>query len=316
MDQKILRKVLQIGGMTCTSCEMRIENKLRKLQGVSDVKAIYSSSNVYVTYDANLIALEMIIEEIEKLDYTVKNKGGSQQSGKVHENEKSHGIFGRNRNDDSGQKDGRGSDGKMPINQLLGIGIIIAALYLIIKNTIGFNFIPQVNQNMGYGILFVVGLITSLHCVAMCGGINLSQCVSYKQDTGDTGKLAKVKPSLLYNTGRVISYTVLGGIVGALGSVVSFSGTAKGIIAILSGVFMVIMGLNMLFSPPGQMHSSISCKILVRGISSFIKLNIKLGLYSTNLFTLLYPSFGYLAFTTLLSFSYIVLNTFAPTFVL
>ncbi len=246
MDQKILRKVLQIGGMTCTSCEMRIENKLRKLEGVSDAKAIYSSSNVYVTYDASVVTLDRIVEEIEKLDYTVKNKSGGQQAANIQDNKKSRGIFGKNKEDKSENNNGQTSEGKLPINQLLGIGIIILALYLIIKNTIGFNFIPQVNQNMGYGILFVVGLITSLHCVAMCGGINLSQCVSYRQDTGDTGKLAKVKPSLLYNTGRVISYTILGGIVGALGSVVSFSGTAKGVIAILSGVFMVIMGLNML----------------------------------------------------------------------
>jgi len=34
--------------------------------------------------------------------------------------------------------------------------------------------------------------------------------------------------------------------VGALGSVISFSGAAKGVVAIISGVFMVIMGLNML----------------------------------------------------------------------
>lgn len=45
---------------------------------------------------------------------------------------------------------------------------------------------------------------------------------------------------VLYNLGRVLSYTVIGGIVGVLGSVVSFSGTAKGIIAIVSGVFMVM----------------------------------------------------------------------------
>ena len=241
-----MRKVLQIGGMTCASCEMRIENKLRKLEGVSDVNAIFSSSNVYVTYDANIVTLDRIIEEIEKLDYSFKNKSGGQQSGNIQENKKSRGIFGKNKEDKSGNKSRQASEGRMPINQLLGTGIIILALYLIIKNTIGFNFIPQVNQNMGYGILFMVGLITSLHCVAMCGGINLSQCVSCRRDTGDTGKLAKVKPSLLYNTGRVISYTILGGIVGALGSVVSFSGTAKGVIAILSGVFMVIMGLNML----------------------------------------------------------------------
>jgi sulfite exporter TauE/SafE len=47
-------------------------------------------------------------------------------------------------------------------------------------------------------------------------------------------------------TGRVISYTLIGGVVGSIGSVVSFSGKAKGIVAILAGVFMVVMGLNML----------------------------------------------------------------------
>jgi sulfite exporter TauE/SafE len=129
---------------------------------------------------------------------------------------------------------------------LLGIGIIVLAGYLILKNTVGFNFIPQVNQNMGYGILFVVGLLTSLHCIAMCGGINLSQCVSYKFEEDDKGRFSKLKPSLMYNGGRVLSYTVIGGIVGAIGSVVSFSGTAKGIVAIVAGIFMVIMGLNML----------------------------------------------------------------------
>lgn len=216
---------------------MRIENKLKKTEGIIDVKAIYSSSNVYVTYDANIISLDAICDVIGKLDYVVKNRPVNQAVAQtIAQKDKPQ--------KDKPQKD-KSSD-RMPINQLLGILVIIFALYMIIKNTVGFNFIPQVNQNMGYGILFIVGMITSLHCIAMCGGINLSQCVSYKQDDGDTSKLAKFKPSLMYNMGRVVSYTILGGIVGALGSVVSFSGTAKGIVSIISGMFMVIMGLNML----------------------------------------------------------------------
>lgn len=227
MEQKIVRKILQIDGMTCTSCEMRIENKLKKMDGIIEAKAMFSSSNVYVTYDTNVVGLNMIIDAIEKLDYNVRNKPGNQT------------VI-----DTKAQKKVPGD--KISINQILGIGIIIFALYIIIKNTVGFNFIPQVTQNMGYGLLFVVGLLTSLHCIAMCGGINLSQCVSYKYGENDTGKIAKLKPSLMYNAGRIISYTIIGGIVGALGSVVTFSGTAKGIVAILSGIFMVIMGLNML----------------------------------------------------------------------
>ncbi|NLM45344.1 MAG: heavy metal transporter, partial [Firmicutes bacterium] len=90
------------------------------------------------------------------------------------------------------------------------------------------------------------GLLTSLHCLAMCGGINLSQCLSYNADNDTSGRLARLKPSLLYNGGRVVSYTMIGGLAGALGSGIIFSGAAKGIVAIVSGVFMVIMGLNML----------------------------------------------------------------------
>lgn len=226
MEHRLIRKILQIDGMTCTSCEMRIENALKKLDGVLDAKAIFSSSNVYITYDANVIRLEQIIETVENLDYQVKNRAGEKATPATNKK--------------------KAAEDKMSINQLLGIGIILFALYVIVKNTVGFNFIPEINQSMGYGILFFIGLLTSLHCIAMCGGINLSQCVSYKVDNGNPSKLTKLKPSLLYNSGRVVSYTIIGGIVGALGSGISFSGAAKGIVAIISGVFMVIMGLNML----------------------------------------------------------------------
>jgi len=107
-------------------------------------------------------------------------------------------------------------------------------------------------------MLFVIGLLTSLHCIAMCGGINLSVnvkappsgiCLSENVKAPPEeaeSKFAKFNPSLLYNAGRVISYTIIGGIGGALGSVISFSGAAKGIVAIIGGVFMMIIGLNML----------------------------------------------------------------------
>jgi sulfite exporter TauE/SafE/plastocyanin domain-containing protein/copper chaperone CopZ len=225
LTKNFIRKILYIKGMSCTGCEMKIENAIKKNDGVVRAKASFNDSLVEVVYDADITDLKKIKAVIQKLDYQVLDE-----------------------NDRSETETPSGAPGhrdKMSINQLLGAGIIIFALYVLIKNTVGFNFIPQVDQSMGYGLLFVVGLLTSLHCIAMCGGINLSQCVLYK--TGEDGsKVSKFKPSLLYNGGRVISYTIIGGVVGALGSVVSFSGSAKGIVAIVSGVLMIIMGLNML----------------------------------------------------------------------
>lgn len=223
MEQMLIEKIIQVEGMSCISCEQRIERALNKLEGIIEVKAIFSSSKVVVTYDIHVIELQNIISTIEALDYKVIK---DQDQAYVKANVKTSKGF--------------------ETDKIVAICAFLLAGYLIIKHTVGFNFIPQISQSMGYGLLFMVGLLTSLHCIAMCGGINLSQCVSYKFNENDQSKFSKLKPSFMYNAGRVVSYTIIGGLVGALGSLISFSGAAKGIVAIGSGLFMVIMGLNML----------------------------------------------------------------------
>jgi sulfite exporter TauE/SafE len=58
--------------------------------------------------------------------------------------------------------------------------------------------------------------------------------------------LVSLRPSLLYNLGRVVSYTLIGAGVGALGSVISFDGFFKGLVQLIAGVFMVVMALILL----------------------------------------------------------------------
>lgn len=249
MEQRLVREVFKVGGMTCNGCEMSIENALRRMKGIIEVKAVYSSSVVHVAYDADILGPEQVINAIESLDYKVINRS-AETAAEAEGREGRHLTAGDERPGDediapiTGEEKSAG--GRERLFQGLGIGIIVLALYVIIKSTVGFNFIPEVNQSMGYGLLFIAGLLTSIHCAAMCGGINLSQSVSHNADPVGGGRLARLKPSLLYNGGRVVSYTVIGGIVGALGSVVSFSGTAKGIVAVVTGSLMVIIGLNML----------------------------------------------------------------------
>lgn len=223
MVSSIINDEFRIDGMTCTNCSMRIENSLRESKGVLEADVSYNKSIAYVKYDAMKISSEHIQDKIEQLGYKVIDGSTSAADDKA----------------------GKAAPGKAKKFTVVGIIIIAVALYFIISKVGGFNFLPEVNQTMGYSILFVVGLLTSLHCIAMCGGINLSQCVSSKADAAGSFK-KKLKPSILYNLGRVISYTIIGGVVGALGSVLSFSGTAKGTVAIIAGVFMLIMGLNMM----------------------------------------------------------------------
>ncbi len=214
----ILKKTLKIDGMTCVSCENRIERKLQNTPGILEAKVSYSGGTAAVTYDSRIITLEGITEIIEKLDYKVKSA--------VYLKESNTNII-----------------------KTLGVVLILFALYML-ASRFGvlniFNSFPQAEKNTGYAMLFVIGLLTSVHCVAMCGGIGLSQCVPQGNADVSGGKWSTLRPSLLYNLGRVISYTVVGGVVGAIGSVVSFSGAFKGVVQLAAGIFMVIMGLNML----------------------------------------------------------------------
>lgn len=219
MASNIKKQKLKIGGMSCVNCENKIEKTLSRTEGIKTVDVSYNNGTCSVSYDRDIIQLKNIIRVIENLDYRVipVQEKTKQESNNT--------------------------------NSVLGVLVIILALY-VISTRLGltniFNMFPEAKEGMGYGMLFLIGLLTSVHCVAMCGGINLSQCIpaSVKENTGKN--FDSLRPSILYNGGRVISYTVVGGIVGALGSVISFSGTAKGIVQLAAGVFMVIMGLNML----------------------------------------------------------------------
>ena len=94
---------------------------------------------------------------------------------------------------------------------------------------------------MTLGTLFLVGLLTSVHCVAMCGGINLAQsAVSVR-----SGRRIR-SANLQYNAGRLLSYTLMGGIVGVLGSVMRISTAVQAAIQIIAAVFMLLMALNLL----------------------------------------------------------------------
>lgn len=209
-----MKKTLSVQGMTCGQCEKIIHRALMKVEGVTDVQASFKGSTVQIIYDSETVKEAQLTQALEKAGYHVVEADASNPKAKAFS----------------------------PL-QLAGIGVLLTAAYMVVNRMGGFDFIPELQASMSYGMLFVVGLLTSLHCIAMCGGINLSQCLVPRSDGSAQ---AGWKPSLLYNGGRVISYTVIGGIVGALGSVISFSGGARGIIAILAGAFMVVMGINML----------------------------------------------------------------------
>jgi len=94
--------------------------------------------------------------------------------------------------------------------------------------------------------LFLVFLATGFtvglgHCVGMCGPIVVSLSLNLK---GSNLYL----PHLLYNLGRIITYTLLGGVMGATGSFSVVASNIAGIqqgALIFAGVLIIMMALAM-----------------------------------------------------------------------
>jgi sulfite exporter TauE/SafE/copper chaperone CopZ len=229
-----------VDGMSCSSCEQRIEKAVRALDGVSQVSASASLSEVMVYYDAALVTRDAICGAIAGAGYQVRNDSATAA------------VSPADAKDSAAAKSRSGA-----LYRFLGLLAVVAAIYLIIRYTVGVTFLPTVSQSMGYGLIFVVGLLTSLHCIAMCGGIVLSQGIKRREtetaadataalSSSPVGLKERLLPSLLYNGGRVVSYTVIGGIVGALGSLFSLSTALKGVMPVIAGAFMLFLGVRML----------------------------------------------------------------------
>jgi sulfite exporter TauE/SafE/copper chaperone CopZ len=239
--QDLQKRSFRIGGMFCINCQNTIEKELKNTVGVKNAAINYNTGFAAVTYDTAEISLEKISVIIENLGYkTLEVKGKAVLPDKT-------------------------------VLQIIGTLVIIIALFILMRTFTTSRLtavFPLAKEGMSYGMLLVIGLLTSVHCIAMCGGINLSQTLrsngkrgagSGERETENRGITPVVTyslllPGILYNSGRLISYTAVGILVGALGSVITVSGRFQGALQIAAGVFMLIMGINMLGLFPALMR--------------------------------------------------------------
>jgi len=103
---------------------------------------------------------------------------------------------------------------------------------------------------MSMAAAFIAGVSGSLHCLAMCGGISSALGMRARAMGGDAAHT--VLHAVLYHVGRLLSYSVLGALGGAVGAsllhVLSSSAMVRSL-RLAAGVFMIALGCQMLFAP-------------------------------------------------------------------
>jgi len=209
---------IQIEGIHCKSCKTLIETEVDVLIGVKDVNVDLKTGECEIEFDDQKISQKKIFETIKKLDYKVSE-----------EKEK---------------RSGKGRAWKRFLIALILLVVFIAG-YFLIKNLGLLEILARLNeQNIGYWLIFLIGFLVSFHCVGMCGGLVVTYTARHQTQSQE--KKISFTPHLQYNVGRIISYTLIGAILGGFGSFFAINPTFTGVIVLIAGVFMILMGLSLL----------------------------------------------------------------------
>jgi len=215
--------------MHCQSCKTLLEAGIGGLQGVADIRVDYPSGKAEVGIDENKIGAKKIISEIEKLGYRAE---------KLEANTDMAGESSRAPADESG------FEIRIIKYILIGLGVVLlAGVYFLLQKTGALQIFSRLqDKNLGYGLLFLIGVLSSFHCVGMCGGLVVTYTAG--QGLGEGGQ-KKLLPHLYYNLGRVLSYTLIGAILGGIGSFFGINPVFSGVLTLFAAAFMLAMGASL-----------------------------------------------------------------------
>jgi sulfite exporter TauE/SafE len=125
--------------------------------------------------------------------------------------------------------------------------LIIVAILLALGQL---DLLPKqfgVSETMGYGLVFVIGLVASVSsCIAVTGGLLVAVAAKYTEASAALTPIQRMRPHIYFNAGRILSYTLLGGAIGALGSALTLSPEINGLLTLVASAVMILLGLQML----------------------------------------------------------------------
>lgn len=204
---------LHVGGMHCASCPMLIEGELTDLPNITSAKASLKHHHVEITGEFGDQSLEDMAKELTLVTQRhgyVLSPEKQKHTAKWHE---------------------------FSVAIPFAMGFIV--LFIILQKLGLVNLVTT--SEVSYGTAFLIGMIASVStCMAVVGGLVLSMSANYAKE-GD-----KVRPQVLFHIGRLVSFFILGGVIGALGTVFKIGITGSLILSLVVAIALLILGINLL----------------------------------------------------------------------
>ena len=212
-----MKQSLEITGMHCHSCEILVEDELKKIPGVKKAHANAKSGEI-VVYSDTEIPRSTITRAVEKAGYEVGNSDLP--------------FLTQNSDDYKYLVFAAG---------LLAVVLVLGKVFGLTNLIGGYG-----NTNPSLLVVAAIGLTAGFSsCMALVGGLVLGISARFVEKHPEATTIQKFRPHVFFNLGRILSYGVLGGLIGALGGVLRLSSTSLGIITILVGIVMLSLGLQL-----------------------------------------------------------------------
>ena len=243
------KKIYNVKGMHCRSCEILIEdNILSKVEGVKKVDVNYHKGIVKVYYNQQNISDGQIKKAIEDSGYSM-------------------GV---------GLKEPFLSKDSMVYIELFFAGGVLLFIYFLMKIFGVFNLSYGFGDSPGLVVVLLIGLTAGIStCMALVGGIVLGISARHATLHPEATSAQKFRPHLFFNAGRLVSYVLLGGVIGLVGSAFRFSSPVLGTLILLVGIVMLFLGLKLI-----EVFPRLKSFALPKGISRLFGIRREVKEYS------------------------------------
>ncbi len=205
--------VFHVSGLHCTSCKILIEDVLGKQSSVKNVRVNLKKETVEIETNDDQDSLMLAQELTSK----IKPNGYTLSIEKSVKEKQSDDV----------------------IWKALPIGLVFLIIFFTLQKSgilnlgIGGQITPLTS--------FIIGLIASVSsCLAIVGGLVLSLSAKVSQDN-----VSDTKTFLFFHTGRLFSFAILGGVLGAVGSAIGISFIFTAILGLVASMVMLLLGLNL-----------------------------------------------------------------------
>jgi sulfite exporter TauE/SafE/copper chaperone CopZ len=213
MENKDKKHTFYVSGTHCDSCVLFVESEIKKVCGVESVSLDQKTNMLSVSGDFGAVSKEEIANDLTQ----VISRNGYYVSIEKKEQKKDYSDFA----------------------VALPLGLLIIVLFFALQR-LGVSDLLSVKE-IGLFTPFLIGVVASLStCMAVVGGLLLSMSTIFAKTGNDK------KPQMIFHISRIITFFVLGGLLGLSGSFLQFSGNTVSILGLLVGVVMFILGLNLL----------------------------------------------------------------------